>query len=53
MKRILITFTLILTAATLSFGQNNSAYKNTLKEMMDISGATESYKAVIVHLIKN
>lgn len=52
MKRIIITFTLILAAATLSFGQDNSAYKNTLKEMMDVSGATESYKVVIVQTIK-
>jgi hypothetical protein len=52
MKRIIITFTLILAAATLSFGQDNSAYKNTLQEMMNISGATESYKVVIVQTFK-
>lgn len=52
MKKIIITFTLILAAATLSFGQDNSVYKNALQEMMDISGATESYKVVIVQTIK-
>lgn len=52
MKRILITFTLILAAVTLSFGQDNSAYKNTLKKMMDVSGATGSYKVVIVQTFK-
>jgi hypothetical protein len=52
MKRIIITFTLILAAATLSFGQDNSAKKNTLHELMNISGATESYKVVIVQTFK-
>ncbi|NQX37322.1 hypothetical protein SAMN05421820_103705 [Pedobacter steynii] len=52
MKRIIITFTLIFAAATLSFGQDDSAYKNTLKEMMDVSGATESYKVAIVQTFK-
>jgi hypothetical protein len=52
MKKILLTFTLILAAATLSFGQDNSVYKTTLQEMMNISGATESYKVVIVQTFK-
>lgn len=52
MKRILLTFTIILAAATLSFGQDNSVYKNALQEMMDISGATKSYKVVIVQTFK-
>jgi hypothetical protein len=52
MKRILLTFALILAATTLSFGQDNSVYKNTLKEMMDVSGSTESYKVVITQTIK-
>lgn len=52
MKKLIVTFTLILAAATLSFGQDNSVYKNTLQEMMNISGATESYKVVIVQTFK-
>lgn len=52
MKRIIITITLILAAATFSFGQDNSVYKNALQEMMNISGATESYKVVIIQTFK-
>lgn len=52
MKRIVITLTIILAAATLSFGQDNAVYKSTLREMMEVSGATESYKVVIVQTFK-
>lgn len=35
-----------------SFGQDNNSYKASLKEMMEASGSTQSYKVAIIQTIK-
>lgn len=53
MKKIIFILALIFSTASLSFGQDNNAlYKDKLKEMMQVSGSIESYKVVIVQMMK-
>lgn len=52
MKRIILLFALLLFSSQLSFAQTDSgSYKLTLEEMLQVSGAEESFKASIDQMI--
>jgi len=51
MKKLVLLFSLILFTSTLSFSQESTTYKQTLKKLMDVTGSQESYKAIINQMI--
>ncbi|WP_316822812.1 DUF2059 domain-containing protein [Pedobacter gandavensis] len=51
-KKTILILTLLLSTSMFSFGQDNNSYKASLKEMMEVSGSTQSYKVAIVQTIK-
>jgi hypothetical protein len=53
MKTIILLFSLILFTATLSFSQDNAAYRESVKQMMIANGSETTFKAVISQMISN
>ncbi|MBB2150861.1 DUF2059 domain-containing protein [Pedobacter gandavensis] len=51
-KKPLLVLALLISTTMFSFGQDNNSYKASLKEMMNVSGSTESYKVAIAQTIK-
>jgi uncharacterized protein len=47
MKKLITSLTLLIAINTLSFGQADKEYYNTLKKMFEISGSEEAYRTVI------
>src|SRR5688572_20433511 len=47
MKTLLISFTVLLCSAGLSFAQSDARYQSTLKKMFEVSGSEEAYKSAI------
>lgn len=47
MKNLLIACILILSSLSVSYSQDNSLYRETLKKMFEVSGSEEAYKSVI------
>lgn len=53
MKTIILLFSLILFTATLSFSQDNAAYRESVKQMMIANGSETTFKTVISQMISN
>ncbi|MBL4715432.1 MAG: DUF2059 domain-containing protein [Bacteroidia bacterium] len=51
MKKFISMLTLVLVFTTMSFGQVDKEYNETLKNMFDVSGTEESYKAIITQMV--
>ncbi|MBB5634546.1 hypothetical protein HDF26_002784 [Pedobacter cryoconitis] len=51
MKTIILLFSLILLTATLSFGQDNTAYRESVKQMMIANGTENTFKAIISQMM--
>lgn len=52
LRKPLIVLALLLSSTLFSFGQDNTTYKTSLKEMMDASGAAGTYRVAITQTIK-
>jgi hypothetical protein len=53
MKTIILLFSIILFTSTLSFSQDNAAYRESVKQMMIANGSETTFKAVISQMISN
>ncbi|MGY0041249.1 DUF2059 domain-containing protein [Pedobacter sp. NJ-S-72] len=53
MKTIILLFSIILFTSTLSFSQDNAAYRESVKQMMIANGSQTTFKAVISQMISN
>jgi hypothetical protein len=52
MKKIMLSILLLLFVITSGMAQDNSSYRTSLKKMMEVSGAIQSYKGAIDQFIK-
>ena len=53
MKTIILLFSIILFTSTLSFSQDNAAYRESVKQMMIANGSQNTFKAIISQMISN
>lgn len=51
MKKIIFLFSFVLLLSSVSYAQTNSTYKATLSKMMEVSGAKNTYKAVLTQIV--
>lgn len=50
MQKLLSTFILVIAFSTLSFGQQDKMYYETLKTMFDVSGAEGTYQSALTQM---
>lgn len=51
MRKLFLTFSLVILCITATQAQSNDAYSNELKKMFELSGSEETYKAVITQMM--
>lgn len=51
MKKFIVLFSVMLLSVTISYGQENTTYRQTLQKMMQVTGAQATYNAVIEQMI--